>query len=61
MLFRSDRVIGWGNLSLRDGALASDFGYVAGKAPRDPAFRTGLEAELARMQAFLTPAGRQAG
>ena len=56
-----DRVIGWGNLSLRDGALASDFGYVAGKAPRDPAFRTGLEAELARMQAFLTPAGRQAG
>ena len=53
-----DRVIGWGNLSLRDGALASEFGYVADKAPRDAAFKAGLDAELARMQAFLVPAGR---
>ncbi len=54
-----DRVIGWGNLSVAHGRLACSFGYVGGRAPRDPAFRSGLEAELGRMQAFLglaTPA-----
>jgi hypothetical protein len=47
-----DRVIGWGNLSVRNGALVSGIAYVAGE-PRDPAFARGLEAELARMRAFL--------
>jgi uncharacterized protein YcaQ len=48
-----DRVIGWGNLAVADGALASDFGYIDGRAPRDAAFRAGLDVELARMREFL--------
>jgi uncharacterized protein YcaQ len=48
-----ERVVGWGNLALSDGELQSGFGYVSGSAPRDPAFQTGLEAELARIRLFL--------
>jgi uncharacterized protein len=48
-----ERVIGWGNLSLRAGRLESAFGYVQGKPPRTAAFRRGLEAELERIRAFL--------
>jgi hypothetical protein len=48
-----DRVIGWGNVTAADGGLRCSFGYVSGRAPRDAAFRAGLEAELARMRAFL--------
>jgi uncharacterized protein YcaQ len=47
------RVVGWGNLSVVDGTLVRSFGYVGGKAPRDPAYRRGLEAELSRMSEFL--------
>jgi uncharacterized protein YcaQ len=48
-----ERVVGWGNVTAVDGRLRSTFGYVDGRAPRDPAFRAGLEAELARMRDFL--------
>jgi uncharacterized protein YcaQ len=48
-----DRVIGWGNLSVKDGNLESDFGYAAGRPPRDRAFRDELEAELDRVRLFL--------
>jgi uncharacterized protein YcaQ len=48
-----DRVIGWGNLSLKNGQLQSDFGYVAGQPPRDRAFARELEAELDRIRVFL--------
>jgi uncharacterized protein len=47
-----DRVIGWGNLSVKRGALDSEFGYV-GSQPRDRAFKRELAAELDRMRAFL--------
>ncbi len=47
-----DRVIGWGNLSVKNGRLQSEVGYV-GRPPRDRAFRRELEAELDRMRAFL--------
>jgi uncharacterized protein YcaQ len=47
-----DRVIGWGNLSVKNGKLTSDFGYVKSR-PRDRAFTRELEAELDRMRAFL--------
>jgi uncharacterized protein YcaQ len=47
-----DRVIGWGNLSVKSGELNSEFGYV-GSQPRDRAFKRELEAELDRMRAFL--------
>jgi uncharacterized protein YcaQ len=48
-----ERVIGWGNLSVNHGRLVPGFGYVAGHAPRDAAFRRELEAELDRMRHFL--------
>jgi hypothetical protein len=48
-----DRVIGWANLAVRNGALTSELGYVAGRAPGDRDFRRELEAELERVRAFL--------
>jgi uncharacterized protein YcaQ len=47
-----DRVIGWGNLSVKKGELKSEVGYVE-SAPRDRAFKRELGAELDRMRAFL--------
>jgi uncharacterized protein YcaQ len=47
-----DQVIGWANLSAKDGELKSDFGYVK-SAPRDQVFRRELEGELDRVQFFL--------
>jgi uncharacterized protein YcaQ len=52
-----ERVIGWGNVTVADGELRHSFGYVGGRAPRDSAFRLGLEAELARLSLFLGMAG----
>ena len=48
-----DRMVGWGNLSVADGALKTEFGFVTGHAPRARGFAHGLEAEVARMRAFL--------
>ena len=48
-----DRVIGWGNVSVTNGELRSDVGYVESRPPRDRAFGRELEAELDRMRAFL--------
>jgi uncharacterized protein len=48
-----DKVIGWGNAALVGGNLRCSFGYCAGRAPRDAAFRLGLEQELERLSAFL--------
>ena len=48
-----DAVIGWANLSVQGGRLVPELGYVAGRAPRDAAFRRELEAELERMRRFL--------
>ena len=52
-----ERVIGWANVTATDGGLHCTFGYTSGRAPRAAAFRAGLEAELARMRAFLGMAG----
>jgi hypothetical protein len=48
-----DRVIGWGNLSVKNGQLQSVLGYVESRPPRDPLFKRELEAELDRMRGFL--------
>jgi uncharacterized protein YcaQ len=48
-----DRVIGWANLSMKNGELESTFGYVESHPPRDRAFKRELETELNRMRAFL--------
>jgi len=47
-----ERVIGWGNLSVKNGELKSEFGYV-GSQPRDRIFKRELEAELDRLRVFL--------
>jgi hypothetical protein len=47
-----DRVIGWGNVSVKGGELRCDLGYV-NAPPRDRVFRRELEAELDRMRVFL--------
>lgn len=47
-----DRVIGWGNLSVQNGKLKSEFGYVRSQ-PRERAFKRELNAELDRMRTFL--------
>jgi uncharacterized protein len=48
-----DQVIGWGNLSVKDGKLQSELGYVTGKAPKDKVFRAALDQELTSMECFL--------
>jgi uncharacterized protein YcaQ len=48
-----DRVIGWGNVSVKNGELRFDAGYVDSTPPRDAGFSRELEAELTRMRAFL--------
>jgi uncharacterized protein YcaQ len=52
-----DRVIGWGNLAVKDGALTTELGFVGGKPPRDRAFKRELAAELERMRVFLGAKG----
>jgi hypothetical protein len=47
-----DRVIGWANLAVKNGALQCDIGYV-GSQPRERAFKRELDAELDRMRTFL--------
>ena len=51
-LLWTDRVIGWANLTCRRGQVEAKLGFVDGR-PDDPAFERELEAELARMAAFL--------
>jgi uncharacterized protein YcaQ len=48
-----DRVIGWGNLTVKNCSLTSELGYADGKPPRGPLFKRELEAELERMRIFL--------
>ena len=50
-----DRVIGWANVSLADGGLHAELGYVSGAAPRDRVFKRELDAEIERMRRFLRP------
>jgi uncharacterized protein YcaQ len=47
-----DRVIGWANLSLKNGDLAYDLGYVKAP-PADRAFKRELKREIDRMRVFL--------
>ena len=47
-----DHVIGWGNVSVRNGELQTDLGYIQSQ-PREAIFLRELEAELDRIRAFL--------
>lgn len=53
MLWRG-QVIGWANMSAREDRQEPVFGYAAGSAPKDQAFRSALDEELQRMAQFLT-------
>jgi uncharacterized protein YcaQ len=48
-----DRVVGWGNLSVKNGVLDAAVEFVASSAPRDRAFSRELEEELQRVGYFL--------
>jgi uncharacterized protein len=48
-----DRMIGWGNVTVENGRLQGDFGYVSGAPARDRRFRQALEEELDRVRRFL--------
>ena len=48
-----EQVIGWANVQASGGALQVDCGYVAGRAPRSPAFRKALADETSRLAEFL--------
>ncbi|HEV7914385.1 MAG TPA: crosslink repair DNA glycosylase YcaQ family protein, partial [Albitalea sp.] len=52
-LLWGDRVIGWGNVAVKEGRLLPAFGYVEGAAPRGAVFRRELDAEIERLHAFL--------
>lgn len=47
-----ERIIGWGNFSVKDGDLVSDIGYVD-TPPGSVAFRRELDDELSRFRQFL--------
>jgi uncharacterized protein len=53
-----DRVVGWGNVSMKGGDLQAVFGYVDSQPPRDRAFTRALEAEVERMRVFLASQAR---
>ena len=51
-ILRGDRVVGWANTAVRDGALTLATGF-PGKPVRDAGFKRALEDERARMAQFL--------
>jgi uncharacterized protein YcaQ len=52
LLYR-DRVVGWGNVSVRKGELQVDSGFVDSSPPRDRVFKRELEAEVERLREFI--------
>ena len=52
-LLWKDRVMGWGTVTIRNGAVQCTIGYTASHPPRDRAFKRELEAEIDRMRVFL--------
>jgi uncharacterized protein YcaQ len=47
-----DQVIGWANLSVKNGALEHELGYISSQ-PRERAFKRELHTELERLRSFL--------
>jgi uncharacterized protein len=47
------QVIGWANAAMNEGRLQVEPGFVAGKPPRDAAFKAAWRDEVARLEAFL--------
>jgi uncharacterized protein YcaQ len=53
LLWRDD-IVAWANVSMNDGSLDCQLGFLHGR-PREPTFDRALEAELERMRGFLAP------
>lgn len=49
-----DTMPGWATIAVRDGVLVPTFGWVSGAAPRDRAFASALDAEVASFARFLS-------
>lgn len=52
-LLWKDRIIGWGNVSVPNGSLHAEIGYVVGRRPRERGYMAALDAELERLREFL--------
>ncbi len=48
-----DAVIGWANISVQDGEMQTEIGYVSGATPKDKAFSAALAAECDAIRIFL--------
>ena len=48
-----ERIVGWANVTARDGELQPDFGYAGRSLARDRVFRSALDDEMQRMADFL--------
>jgi uncharacterized protein YcaQ len=48
-----EHVIGWGNVTRRDGVLQAGLGWAIGQRPRDALLVSAIDAELDRMRRFL--------
>jgi len=48
-----DGIVGWANVAVTEGVLDPEIRYVRSRRPAGPAFARALEAELARLAAFL--------
>jgi uncharacterized protein YcaQ len=53
-LLWQDRIIGWGNVRVENDRLSADFGYVAGRPPKDAAYKAALAEEKERLRTFLS-------
>jgi hypothetical protein len=47
------RLVGWGNVSVRDGRLVTSFGALPGHDLNDAALQAALDDELQRLHGFL--------
>jgi len=54
-----ENVIGWANVSVENGSLKPEFGYIGSRRPPARCFKCELEAELARMSCFLSVGWKQ--
>jgi uncharacterized protein YcaQ len=52
-LLWQDRVVGWGNVTVRNGTMDVALGFIKSR-PRDAAFRRGLDEESDRLRKFLS-------
>ena len=55
-LLWQDRVVGWGNVTVQNGAMRVDLGFIAAR-PRGRVFKRELDEEIDRLRSFLSSDG----